>query len=139
MEHGATSYYTATSPIVSATNDTDWTLVLVLENKPDVAAPATITVWWQNGGACSGGSVSGQIFATGSVTVPIAVDEQGISLTVPKVGSTVSHPFVSGDLLCMSFENTGTIKKDQDISAYANTASTSGTAGVSRLIGSFVQ
>ncbi len=138
MEHGATSYSTATSPIVSATNDTDWTLVLVLENKPDVAAPATITVWWQNGGVCSGGSVSGQIFATGSMTVPIAVDEQGISLTVPKVGSTVSHPFASGDLLCMSFENRGTTK-DQDISAYANTASTSGTAGVSRLIGSFVQ
>ncbi len=42
---GATDYFTATSQITSASNDTDWTLVLVLRDKPDVAAPATITVW----------------------------------------------------------------------------------------------
>jgi hypothetical protein len=134
----ATDYYTATSPVMSASNDSDWTLVLVLRDKPNVAAPATITVWWRNGGACSGGAVPGQIFATGSVTVPIAVDKQGVTLTVPKVGGTVSHTFVSGDLLCMSLENNGTIN-DQDIRAWANTASTSGTGGVSRLTGPFTQ
>ncbi len=135
---GATDYFTATSPVTSASNDTDWTLVLVLRDKPNVAAPATITVWWQNGGACSTGSVPGQIFATGSVTVPIAVDKLGVTLTVPKVAGTVSHTFVSGDRLCMSLENNGTVN-DQDIHAYANTASTSGTSGVSRLMGSFTQ
>ena len=134
---GATDYFTATSPIVSANNDSDWTLVLVLEDKPDAAAPATITVWWQNGGACNGGAVAGQIFATASVTVPIAVDKAGVSLTITKVAGTVSHTFVSGDLLCMSLENTGT-GGSQDIHSYANTASTSGTTGVSRLIGFFV-
>ncbi|MCI0882951.1 MAG: hypothetical protein J4O13_01045, partial [Chloroflexi bacterium] len=135
---GVTDYFTATSPIVSANNDADWELVLVLKDKPDAATPATITVWWQNGGGCSGGSVAGQIFATASVTVPIAVDKVGHSFTVTKVAGTVSHTFVSGDLLCMSLEDTGTTN-DQQIHAHANVASTSGTTGVSRLIGPFVQ
>ena len=133
---GATDYFTATSPIKSASNDTDWTLLLVLRDKPDTAAPATVTVWWQNGGACSGGPVSGQIFATASVTVPIAVDKQGVSLTVTKAAGTVSHTFLPGDELCMSLANDGTAGS-QSIHFYANTGSTSGS-GVSRLSGSFI-
>lgn len=130
---GQTDYFTATSPVTFASNAADWTLILVLRDKPNVAAPATITVWWQNGGACSGGSVPGQIFATGSLTVPIAVDKQGVTFTtVPKVSGSVSHAFVSGDRLCMSLENNGAVN-DQDIHTYANTTSTSGTPGVSRL------
>ena len=133
---GATDYFTATSSITSASNDRDWTVVLVLRDKPKVATPATVTVWWQNGGACSGGPVSGQTFATASVTVPIAVNEQGVSLIVTKTAGTVSHTFLSGDLLCMSLQNDGT-SGDEDIHSYANTASTSGTSGLSRLAGPF--
>ncbi len=124
--------------MTSASNDTDWTLVLVLRDKPNEAGPGTVAVWWRNGGACSSGAVSGQIFATGSITVPIAVDEQGVTFTVPKVAGSVSHTFVSGDLLCLSISSTGT-ERDHDIHAYANVASTSGTPGVTRLVGPFTQ
>jgi len=72
------------------------------------------------------------------VTVPIAADGLGVTFTVPKVGGSVSHTFVGGDLLCMSFSATGTGGK-QGIHSYANIASTSGTAGVSRLTGPFTQ
>ena len=133
---GATDYFTASSPVTWASNETDWSVVLVLRDKPAVAAPATINVWWQNGGACSDGTVSGQIFATGSVTVPIAVDGLGTTLTVPKTGGTVDHTFGGGDELCLSISPDGS-GGTEDLHYYANVASTSGTSGVSRLRGPF--
>ena len=133
---GATDHFTATSPVTFASNGADWAVVLVLRDKPDVAAPATINVWWQNGGACEDGTVPGQIFATGSVTVPIATDELGTTFTVPKTGGTVDHSFVSGDRLCLSISADGS-GNEYDLHYYANVASTSGSSGVSRLSGPF--
>jgi len=136
--NGATDYFTSVPTLVYASNDTDWTLTVVMKTKPTTATSVTLTVWWQNGGACSSGPVAGQIFATGDVTYPVAVDKQGVSFTIPKVAGTVSHTFVSGDILCFSFQNNGTAGAN-DIQYLGGTASTSGVSGYSRLEGPFGQ
>jgi hypothetical protein len=136
INHATTAYLTASSGWTAASNDCDWTFILVLKDKPDTASSATVDIWWRNGGACSTGTVAGQIFASGTINVPAAVDKQGVTFTVTKTSGSVFHTFVSGDLLCLRFVNNG-IAGANDIHTYADTASTSGTSGVSRLEGSF--
>ena len=135
INYGTTDYFVATSPVTTASNAADWNLTLVLRDKPDTVSPVDIAVWWQSGGACSSGAITGQTLASGSVFVPIAVDKLGVALTVPKTGGTINHTFGSGETLCLSIANT--IAGGADIHIYADTDSTSGVPGFSRLEGPF--
>ena len=135
INNGQTKYFTASSGVSSADNSADWPLVLVLRDKPTVTGSADIDIWWQNGGACSTGPVAGQIFASDSVSVPVAVDRDGVTIFVTKTGGTVSHTFGAGDLLCMKFANTGTAA-NEDIHIYTDRSSKSGSNGNSGLVDS---
>ncbi len=110
--------------------------MLVQKGKPDAPTTVKVTVWWQRGGACSSGPISNQVFATGTWMIPVATDNRGITVLVPKTGGTVSHTFVPNDKLCLSIANMGT-ESENDIKIYAHSASQSGTVGVSRLEGPF--
>lgn len=134
--HGTRIVYTSTAAITSANNLADWTIVLVLKDKPDVATAIGFDIWWQASSTCSATPVAGQVFASGSPTVPIAVDKKGVTLTIPAVAGSVSHTFVSTDRLCLRVNNTGAAGAN-DLHYYLDTSSTSGTSGVTRLIGPF--
>lgn len=136
VNHGQQLVYKSSAAITSASNQANWTVVLVLRDKPDVATSISFDIWWQGSSTCSATPVAGQIFASGSVTVPIAVDKQGVALTIPAVAGSVSRTFISTDRLCLRVTDAGTAGAN-DLHYYANTSSTSGTTGVTRLIGPF--
>jgi hypothetical protein len=136
VDEGETGFFTARTPVIQASNAGDWTLVLVQKGKPDLPTTVKVTIWWQQGGNCNTGAISGQVFASGDWMVPIATDFRGITIVVPKSPGTVSHLFGQDDLFCMSIQNTG-IAGANDIEIRANSPSQSGTSGVSRLEGPF--
>jgi hypothetical protein len=136
VNHGLQLVYKSSAAISSANNQANWTVVLVLRDKPGVATSIGVDIWWEGSSTCSATPVAGQIFASGSVTVPIAVDKQGVTLTIPAVAGSVSHTFVSTDRLCLRVNNPGAAGAN-DLHYYLDTASTSGAAGFTRLIGPF--
>ncbi len=128
--------------VASASNAADWSVVLVLRNdRPSVTTTADVSIWWQSGATCGTGPVAGQIFAQTTSALTIAgssTNLRGVTLTIPAVGGSVSHTFSAGERLCMEIQNHGTDFSGTDaqrIGIRANTPSTSGAAGVSRVDG----
>ncbi len=143
IDLNSTWLFRSTSSVTSASGASAWTVVLVQKDRPSASGGASVTVqvWSQDTSCTTGGyaaATAARKFATATVTVPqTTADLKGITLSIAGTGAA-SYAFDGvNDVLCLSIENNETSGSSRKVSFYTDTASTTGTTGVSRLEGPF--
>jgi len=142
IDLGVTALFTSASSVTSASGASAWTVVLVQKDRPSAASGASVTVqvWSQDTSCTTGGyaaAIAARKFATATLTIPTAVALKGITLSIAGTGAA-SYAFDGvNDVLCLSIKDNETSGLSRKVSFHTDTASTSGTTGVSRLEGPF--
>jgi hypothetical protein len=134
--HRQVETFKSLQPIAWAAGTADWIVQMVLRDKPNNAAPVAINVWSQSGTCTNASAVpASQRYASGPVSVPVAVDLRGIAVGVMATG-VPQRTFAVTEVLCLSILATSGSGAD-DLHFYGDTFSTSGLSGRSALYGPF--
>lgn len=123
--------------VTSASNASNWTMTLVSNGSLGSRnTTLNVAVYWQDGGTTCTAPVAGRVFAQVSgFALTGRPNLQGYTITLTPVSGTVSRTFDANDRLCFRIQNTGA----NNMGYRTGINSTSGVAGVSRLMGPLVR